>query len=90
MQTASKKRAIGIALTILAISAAFWFARPSPVPVDLATVATGPMEVTIDDDAKTRVRHIYTVSAPIAGKVRGRAVQPAVHRLERAGALRFD
>jgi HlyD family secretion protein len=27
------------------------------------------MEVTVDDDAKTHVRHIYTVSAPVAGKV---------------------
>jgi HlyD family secretion protein len=27
------------------------------------------MEVTVDDEAKTRIRHIYTVSAPIAGKV---------------------
>jgi HlyD family secretion protein len=27
------------------------------------------MQVTIDDEGKTRVRHVYTVSAPIAGKV---------------------
>jgi HlyD family secretion protein len=27
------------------------------------------MEVTVDDDGKTNVRHIYAVSAPIAGKV---------------------
>jgi HlyD family secretion protein len=27
------------------------------------------MEVTVDDDGKTNVRHIYTVSAPIVGKV---------------------
>jgi HlyD family secretion protein len=27
------------------------------------------MEVTVDDDGKTNVRHIYTVSAPIAGRV---------------------
>ena len=27
------------------------------------------MEVTVDDEGKTRVRHVYTVSAPIAGKV---------------------
>ena len=27
------------------------------------------MEVTVDDDARTRVRHIYTVSAPLAAKV---------------------
>ena len=46
-----------------------WFAWPQPVLVDLAAVARGPMEVTVDDDGKTNVRHIYTVSAPIAGKV---------------------
>jgi HlyD family secretion protein len=27
------------------------------------------MEVTVDDDGKTEVRHVYTVSAPIGGKV---------------------
>jgi HlyD family secretion protein len=27
------------------------------------------MEVTVDDEGKTRVRHIYTISAPVAGKV---------------------
>ena len=32
-------------------------------------VSKGPMEVTVDDEGKTRVRHIYTVSAPLAGKV---------------------
>ena len=46
-----------------------WFAWPRPIAVDLAIVAKGPMDVTVDDEAKTRVRHIYTVSAPIAGKV---------------------
>jgi HlyD family secretion protein len=46
-----------------------WFAWPQPVPVDLAVAARGPMEVTVDDDGKTNVRHIYTVSAPISGKV---------------------
>ena len=46
-----------------------WFAWPRPIAVDLATVTRGPMEVTVDDEGKTRVRHIYTVSAPIAGKV---------------------
>ncbi len=53
--------------TILAI--AVWMAWPAPVGVDLATVKRGPMEVTVDDDGKTQVEHVYTVSAPIAGKV---------------------
>jgi len=52
-----------------ALAAAVWFAWPAPVPVDVAAVARSSMEVTVDDDARTRVRHVYTVSAPLAGKV---------------------
>ncbi|TIO05485.1 MAG: HlyD family efflux transporter periplasmic adaptor subunit [Mesorhizobium sp.] len=69
MRTIWMKRTVGaMALGVLA-AAAVWFAWPRPIVVDLATVTEGPMEVTIDDEAKTRVRHLYTVSAPIAGKV---------------------
>jgi HlyD family secretion protein len=46
-----------------------WFAWPRPIAVDIAIVTNGPMEVTVDDEARTRIRHIYTVYAPIAGKV---------------------
>ena len=44
-----------------------WIVWPRPVPVDLASVTRGPMEVTVDDDGKTEVRHVYTISAPITG-----------------------
>ena len=54
---------------MLVLGGLVWFAWPRPVSVDLATVTRGKMEVTIDDEGKTRVRHIYTVSAPIAGNV---------------------
>lgn len=63
------KRAAWVVVLGLVLAGVAWFAWPRPIPVDLATVTTGPMEVTIDDQAKTRVRHVYTVSAPIAGKV---------------------
>ncbi|TFV44542.1 efflux RND transporter periplasmic adaptor subunit [Bradyrhizobium niftali] len=63
------KRIIGAAALAAIASGLAWFAWPRPVLVDLATVAKGPIEVTADDDGKTRVRHVYTVSAPIAGKV---------------------
>jgi len=64
-----KKRAVwGLVLALLAAGLT-GFAWPRPIAADLATVTKGPMEVTIDDEAKTRVRHVYTVSAPIAGKV---------------------
>src|SRR6516162_4808978 len=63
------KRITGIAVLALIAAGLIWFAWPRPLPVDLATVTRGPIEVTADDDGKTRVRHIYTVSAPVAGKV---------------------
>ena len=63
------KRIIGVVVLGLIAAGLIWFAWPRPLPVDLATVAMGPIEVTADDDGKTHVRHIYTVSAPVAGKV---------------------
>jgi HlyD family secretion protein len=63
------KRAVWTLVLGVVLASAVWLAWPQPVAVDLATVAKGPMEVTVDDDGKTEVRHVYTVSAPIAGKV---------------------
>ena len=63
------KRAAGGLLATAGLAGAIWFAWPRPIGVDMAAVVRGPMEVTVDDEAKTRVRHIYTVSAPIGGKV---------------------
>ncbi|MER8573309.1 HlyD family efflux transporter periplasmic adaptor subunit [Mesorhizobium sp. M1409] len=69
MHTIWMKRTLGIAALTILGAGAVWFAWPRPIAVDLATLTKGPMEVTIDDEAKTRVRHVYTVSAPITGKV---------------------
>ena len=63
------KRIIGVVVLGLIAAGLIWFAWPRPLPVDLATVVRGPIEVTADDDGETHVRHIYTVSAPVAGKV---------------------
>jgi HlyD family secretion protein len=72
------KRTISALILVAAVAAAVWFAWPQPVSVDLATVARGPMEVTVEDEGRTRVSHVYTVSAPIAGKVL-RISHPAGH-----------
>lgn len=69
MKTIWVKRALWTMASGLTVLSLGWLAWPRPVPVDIATVAIGPMQVTVDDEGKTRVRHIYTVSAPIAGKV---------------------
>ncbi|MFZ1103836.1 MAG: HlyD family efflux transporter periplasmic adaptor subunit [Hyphomicrobiaceae bacterium] len=69
MKTIWVKRGLWAIASGLAVLGLGWLAWPRPIPVDIAAVAKGPMQVTVDDEGKTRVRHIYTVSAPIAGKV---------------------
>nr|WP_064713749.1 HlyD family efflux transporter periplasmic adaptor subunit [Rhizobium bangladeshense] len=69
MRTGWMKQIAGMAVLGGLAAGAVWFAWPQPIAVDIATVTKGPMEVTIEDEARTRVRHVYTVSAPIAGRV---------------------
>lgn len=63
------KRSAWLLIFALVIAAAVWLAWPPPIPADIAVIGNGAMQVTIDDDARTSVREIYTVSAPVAGKV---------------------
>jgi HlyD family secretion protein len=42
---------------------------PRPLPVDLAAVTRGPLQVTVDEDGKTRLHERYIVSAPLAGQM---------------------
>lgn len=52
---------------LLAIAAVVVTIRPDPVWVDVAPVTRGPMEITIKEEGKTRVRDRYVVSSPVAG-----------------------
>lgn len=45
---------------------AFW---PRAIAVDLETIASGPLSVTVDDDGVTRIREVYTVTAPVTGRI---------------------
>lgn len=69
MLTISKRRALAVVAMVIAIVLLAWLAWPAPVPVDLATVSRASMEVTVDEDARTRIRRVYTVSAPLTGTV---------------------
>ncbi|MEQ9812778.1 MAG: HlyD family efflux transporter periplasmic adaptor subunit [Azospirillaceae bacterium] len=51
------------------LTALVWALWPQPVPIDLATASRGAFEVTLREDGQTRVREVYVVSTPIAGRV---------------------
>lgn len=40
------------------------------VPVETVAAAKGPMQVTVEEEGKTRVRERYVISAPVAGHAR--------------------
>jgi HlyD family secretion protein len=63
-----KHAVAAVALLIVAAGLA-WLAWPKPIAADLAIVSRGRMEVNVEDEAKTHVRKIYTVSAPLTGKL---------------------
>ncbi|MEM9988451.1 MAG: HlyD family efflux transporter periplasmic adaptor subunit, partial [Pseudomonadota bacterium] len=52
---------------------AFW---PQTHRVDYADVTQGPMMVTIDEEAKARVKEVYVVSTPAAGRLMRVEVDP--------------
>jgi HlyD family secretion protein len=55
-----------VALIAAVMLYAFW---PRPMSVDMGKVEVKPMMMTIDEEARTRVRNSYVVSAPIDGRL---------------------
>jgi len=58
--------AAGAALLFLALAWALW---PKPVMVEFAELQKGPLVVTVDEEGKTRIKDVYSVSTPITGKL---------------------
>jgi len=70
MSGAQWRRYTGWLVLLALVAAGLVYAfLPQPILVDLATVERGPLLVTIDDEGETRVRDVYTVSAPVAGRM---------------------
>jgi HlyD family secretion protein len=71
------RRIIRIALVVLVLAAVlFWAFRPAPVPADFAAVQRGSLQVTVEDEGRTRVRDRYVVSAPVPGRMSRIELEP--------------
>lgn len=64
-----KKFTLVTVLALVFIALSYVAFRPKPIAVDLATVARGKLQVTVDEDGKTRIREKYIVSSPLAGRL---------------------
>ena len=63
------KRIAAIVTAVIVVAAIVYALLPAPVGVDVAVIGRGPLEVTVDEQGVARIRDIFKVSAPIAGKL---------------------
>ncbi len=70
-------RKILMGLVALAVAGGVVYAfLPQPVIVDTATATLGPLEVTVNEDGRTRIKERYFVSTPLAGRLRRVELEP--------------
>ena len=70
------KRIVGACVVLAAVAALVFAARPAPVVAEIAKTRRGPMQVTIDEAGRTRVRDRYVVLAPLAGDLTRITLRP--------------
>ncbi|KTD34702.1 membrane fusion protein [Legionella moravica] len=64
------KKYLGVFIvSALCLGIILWFILPTPIKVQLAEVSYGPYSEYIEEDAKTRAIKIYTITAPVMGKL---------------------
>ena len=64
----ARRRALVLALAAAGgLGGLLWLLRPAPVRVELGVVDRGPLEVTVDEEGRTRVRNRYVIAAPVSG-----------------------
>src|SRR5205823_2229991 len=68
-QPVRRRRIVWAAVAVVGVVLLALAFRPKPVPVDLATIARGPLRVTVDEDGKTRIKERYVVSSPLFGRL---------------------
>jgi HlyD family secretion protein len=75
--TLGKSRILRFALVAaVLVEIGIWAFRPQPVAADFATVQRGPLDVTVDEEGRTRVHDRYVVSAPLPGRMRRIELEP--------------
>ena len=63
-------------VVLIVLAAIGWSFLPQPLGVDMATIQRGPLQVTVDEDGKTRIKEPYVVSAPLAGRLQRIVLEP--------------
>jgi len=63
------RRWLMITVIVLLVAGLAWSFWPRALPVDIAIVTQGPLQQTIDDEGRTRLREPYLIAAPVSGRL---------------------
>jgi HlyD family secretion protein len=63
-------------VVVVLVAVLVWAFRPAAVPADFGTVQRGTLQVTVEDEGRTRVRDRYVVSAPVPGRMQRIELDP--------------
>jgi HlyD family secretion protein len=64
------------AVAVAVVVAGVVYSLPSPLEVQVAVVAISDLQVTVNEDGKTRIRESYVVSTPVAGRLQRIELKP--------------
>lgn len=63
------KRGLMAAGGLAVIGTLLYMLLPNPIAVDTAEIQRGAIRVTVDEEGKTKIKDVYVVSSPLAGRV---------------------
>jgi HlyD family secretion protein len=63
------RRLLPTSVAVAVVAAIVYAFLPQPVRVDLGRVTRGPLQVTIEERGKTRIKDRYIVSSPLGGRL---------------------
>ena len=70
MKPALRRKLLVVGIIVVVVSATVYGFLPKPVEVDLVAVSRGPLQVTIEEEGRTRLKDRFVISAPTAGYLR--------------------
>lgn len=70
------RRVLPVSAAVVLLALIVYGLWPEPVPVETARVTVGLLRATVNEEGRTRIRHRFTVSAPVAGQLRRIALKP--------------
>ncbi len=63
------RRTVTLSLVLLIAAALVWALWPRPVEVETAQIDRRTIEISVEEEGRTRIREVFTIDAPLAGRM---------------------